>query len=466
MSLDMQQSQPERDGRLRLIENLEAMAASIKAKLEKKGPRPLFIEFSGTPKSGKTTVATGLDLFFRRNAFSVEKVYERASTCPIGNKQHMFFNIWTACATLNAMLTAIDKDVDVVIIDRGIYDAIIWMNFLQIIGRLAPEEFSVIRNFLLLPRWREVMDVVFVMIVDPDKAIEREHKHLLTEKSGSIMNKNTLSKFNRSLQETSEDIKGLFKKVVTIDTTKSDDIVRTSEKVVNSTLVSLIELMTDKIFVVSHDYLAGALSGMPNVYTPLTHAKIADFEAAIIKNGTEKDREDVEDDDVWIQPIICTILTWNGQVLLLKKKERHSHMRFHGKYMIWVGGHLEAVDIKSAEGAFLGCLKRELAEELLLTTPISAQSLGILWDRSNAKSRRHIGFVYAIDIPTTDIADALKNQKEFYKSRGKSLSCTFIAPGEAIQHQSNMEPWTKAILKGRFGIELREDSQKSFWDDV
>jgi hypothetical protein len=96
------------------------MAASIKAKLKEKGPRPLFIEFSGTPKSGKTTVATGLDLFFRRNDFAVEKIYERASTCPIGNKQHMHFNVWTACATLNAMLTTLQYDVDVVIVDNSV----------------------------------------------------------------------------------------------------------------------------------------------------------------------------------------------------------------------------------------------------------------------------------------------------------------------------------------------------------
>ena len=154
-----------------IITQLEADAASVKERLSLGGKRPLFLEFAGTPKSGKTTVISCLDLFLRRNGFKVKWLVERASTSPISNKQHMFFNVWTAATTLSSMLAAMEDDVDVIIMDRGIYDAIAWMVFLRSIGRLQDAELEKIKAFLLLPRWRDLIDIVFVMKVEPHIAL-------------------------------------------------------------------------------------------------------------------------------------------------------------------------------------------------------------------------------------------------------------------------------------------------------
>ncbi len=52
--------------------------------------KPLVIEFSGTPKSGKTTCVEAISKFFRRHKIPVYLVSERASVCPISDKQHLF----------------------------------------------------------------------------------------------------------------------------------------------------------------------------------------------------------------------------------------------------------------------------------------------------------------------------------------------------------------------------------------
>src|SRR5712692_5275098 len=119
------------------LNEFELLAAKVLGKIPtgtevvRLGPRPLFIEFCGTPKSGKTTCATRLTHFLSRNGFSVMTVAERAGVCPLRNKSHMTFNVWTACASLNEMLEAVERDYQIVIFDRGIFDALCWMNFME-----------------------------------------------------------------------------------------------------------------------------------------------------------------------------------------------------------------------------------------------------------------------------------------------------------------------------------------------
>ena len=56
--------------KLQAIKKLEEMASDIlKLKQERELRRPILIEFSGTPKSGKTTTISSLNLFLKRNVF-------------------------------------------------------------------------------------------------------------------------------------------------------------------------------------------------------------------------------------------------------------------------------------------------------------------------------------------------------------------------------------------------------------
>ena len=72
------------DPRDPIIESLEAQARDILRLLQARtAKRPLIIEFSGSPKSGKTTAIGVLSLFFRRNNFRVETFTERASISPV-----------------------------------------------------------------------------------------------------------------------------------------------------------------------------------------------------------------------------------------------------------------------------------------------------------------------------------------------------------------------------------------------
>src|SRR5215467_257459 len=134
----------------------EALAAEFKVK----GRKPVVIEFAGTPKAGKTTTLGTLNAFLKRCGFKVEVVIERASVCPIRDKKHGNFNIWTACTTLAQVLEKTQNpprpdDPHILILDRGLFDSIVWLTLMERLDRIRPEERQIIEKFLRIDDWRK-----------------------------------------------------------------------------------------------------------------------------------------------------------------------------------------------------------------------------------------------------------------------------------------------------------------------
>ncbi|MFR2166308.1 MAG: hypothetical protein ACLS5W_00110 [Coprococcus sp.] len=120
--------------RAKLIKELQKLAEEVLAlKQEHRQKRPIVIEFSGSPKAGKTSCINSLELFLKRNGFTVNIVQERASVCPVSDKQSPMFNLWTACMSLAGLIGTLENkknQVDVLILDRGIFDALCWFQWL------------------------------------------------------------------------------------------------------------------------------------------------------------------------------------------------------------------------------------------------------------------------------------------------------------------------------------------------
>src|SRR5215471_10325152 len=147
-----------------IIDNLEAQAGEILSLLQARtAKRPLIIEFSGSPKSGKTTAIGVLSLFLRRNGFRVEVFTERASISPIADKKgHPDFNVWVSCASLQGMIESAEKNIDLFILDRGIFDALVWNTLLARTGKITAQEADTIADFFTLDRWTRLVDLVCI----------------------------------------------------------------------------------------------------------------------------------------------------------------------------------------------------------------------------------------------------------------------------------------------------------------
>jgi len=119
------------------------LAASVlELKNKHRQKRPVVIEFSGSPKSGKTSCINSLELFLKRNKFRVEIVHERASVCPVADKHSPWFNIWTACMSISGMVGTLERkgsSCDILILDRGIFDACCWFNWMLSNGMMEQD---------------------------------------------------------------------------------------------------------------------------------------------------------------------------------------------------------------------------------------------------------------------------------------------------------------------------------------
>lgn len=429
-----------------IINQLEKLAGEVQQKFPvvteklRMAKRPFFIELSGTPKSGKTTGANRLELFLRRNNFRVRTLVERASTCPIRRKDHIYFNIWTACSTLTQMLEALEYEHQIVIIDRGLFDALCWMNWLERTGQLTQNEKKIINDFILMDRWNELLDIIFVLKVNPNNALDREFAGQLTKRPGSIMNEDTLKQFNDSIDSVYQTYKSLFKRIIFLDTNTGDPV-KTVEEITDNTLRYLNDFLGEKIFVLPKEILIdigirGGFISDSNIIGKLL--KVISDKPLFL------DRARIESNLNYVQLIPIVYFQYNGRFLLLRRKEEDPRDRMHERYVIWAGGHIREQD-NTENNTILNCLMRELNEELYIKSVPTPELVGVVLDTSSVRSACHVGIVYKMLLDNPDIAISM-NQKEFKESKGKSVSGKFCNSTELENYYDQMENWSRMIL--------------------
>lgn len=162
--------------------------------------RPVFVEFAGTPESGKSTCIDTVNHFFRRLGFKVLAPTEGASKrTPYYLKENLVaFNAWSATYALTHILEGKygSDDYQFVILDRGLFDALAWFQLLEGRNEISPDERKTIHDFLLIDHWRQFIDMVFMFKTDPAASMNRENKDKLIDEPGSTMNEGVLGELN------------------------------------------------------------------------------------------------------------------------------------------------------------------------------------------------------------------------------------------------------------------------------
>ena len=148
--------------------NLQERAERAAGLFRDKARKPLVIEFAGVPKAGKTTTLTQVQAFLKRCGFRTDVMVERASVCPIRDKKHANFNIWTLCTTLAQILEKTQNpprsdDPQILFLDRGLFDSICWLTMMEKLSRIRQEDRETIQKFLSIDDWRKRVSAVFMM---------------------------------------------------------------------------------------------------------------------------------------------------------------------------------------------------------------------------------------------------------------------------------------------------------------
>ena len=444
------------------IKELQDSAARIlEMKKATRPRRPIVLEFGGTPKSGKTSCLSSLNLFLKRNGFATKLLTERASICPISDKFNPLFNIWTcnsAVAELAATFAEQGKTLDVIICDRGVFDALCWFEWLLEHDHMKEEDHRAVVNYLTTDRLRSMIDLVYLFKATPKVAMGREYAHLLTTKRGSIMNTKVLEEYNKCAQNVADKYGTQFRCVRRIDTSKLDqnDV---SYQVTKDVLETLYVLIVEKVGYFQRPDLER--------FETRTFWDFSEFDPVPrLRYGP---RDELENDTSAIQPVPVLVITNRGRdkVLVVKKKARSMRNRSpeRDKLLAYVGGHIRAEDnlhgphedVKSIAST---ALSREVQEELSLSLSITDANPLCVWVKNSARSTVHLALVYVYEADFDHLSFKL-DEFEFIQTTGRSKSGRVASVADLWGGE--MEEWSRIILTQKVGADLH---QQLFFDTV
>ena len=381
---------------------------------------------------------------------------EHASICPIRDKKHANFNVWTACTTLSQILekTQIPSrpgDPDILILDRGLFDAVNWFAVMERLARIRRAEREVIERFLLMDDWRRRITGVIVMTASPVDSMERERGYLPVDgATGSIMNDDVLRTMLETTRETAARLKKKHFRIFEVDTSRSASPGprATAEEVADLVLGLVEEQLEEEILFLPAD----AVAPLFETETWIGRTAAQQLVELFTSRGTFRSRETVESDLTLVQALpVVVVRNRRGDLLRLKRREQRKDNPLHGKIVIWAGGHVRREDGANGPSIGRGAV-RELQEELRLSVePRELELLGAVWTRGRDgdRTRRHVAIVYEWRAQTDDVAVAL-SATEFFERRGTSLSGSFVAPARLatdIDDGRICEPWSVEIAR-------------------
>ncbi len=208
-------------------EKLRQRAESVLKSLnENPKSRPIIVEFSGTPKSGKSSCIEIVSHFFRRLHFRVLSPSEGASRrTPYHLRADLVdFNTWSASYALTHILESLHDpyNYQLVILDRGMFDALAWFQLLVNRNEIDQVTCDQVHSFLLIEKWRSVVDEVFLFTADPDTSMKRENQNALIDEPGTTMNLEFLQNLNAAYNSVREKYSGDFSHFQAINTSASE----------------------------------------------------------------------------------------------------------------------------------------------------------------------------------------------------------------------------------------------------
>ena len=439
-----------------MTSNLQIRAERSAEQFADKARKPLVIEFAGVPKAGKTSTLTHVQTFLKRCGFRTDVVVERASVCPIRDKKHANFNIWTACTTLAQVLEKTQNpprpdDPQILFLDRGIFDSICWMTMMERISRIRRDERELIQKFLLIDDWKKRISAVFVMLVSPSDAMKREQGVLPVEGTGgSIMNPEILQQIKEINEECVDQLGKDFRifSVNTSDGETKENPERTAE-VVAEAILGLIEAQLEENILSCSKKVVTKFFGERNFIDASQAEKLARYFREDHESNF-RPRDAVENDESRVQALpIVVIRNADGEVLRLRRREKTVDNILHDKIVIWAGGHVRCEDAINGD-PLTRCAVREIEEELRLQIePASLRSIGAVYFDNGGSTSKHVGIAYEWRASTNDVSVVL-SRTEFFEKRGTSLSGSFASVDQLAKDVGNnklAEPWSVELIR-------------------
>lgn len=190
--------------------------------------KPIVIEFSGTPRTGKTTIINNLCDFFKKGNFNTDIVKEFTTSKYYKEEICKKYSISTSQIyeliidyVYQDLIKSLDKDSEIIILDRSLNDRQIW-NYNAYKKDIIPKNTYIYLKDKYQKISKDIINLLVITKTDPLTSLKRDYFNSLALEPRSYLNEENIDTFNNGL----DNLKNLFiesvDKLITIDTTNLD----------------------------------------------------------------------------------------------------------------------------------------------------------------------------------------------------------------------------------------------------
>ena len=421
---------------------------------------PLIVEFSGSPKSGKSSIINILTHLFKRLGADVAAPAEGASlrTPPGLRDDWLSFNAWSGCYALQNILIDCHENppYQLVILDRGLFDVAGWMEFLcHAQQRITDLERGAITSFFNLDAWMRRENMIFLFTADYDTSLARESDSKLINEAGSVMNKDTLKQLQDAYQTAANSFNGGTRpKIFHVDTSNTGNSSVNFQQVayvVAEAITGVIEGLTAQTLLVTKPVTFKKFNRDKGVVEETIRTILQDGKPQFLK------REAAEQSRA-VQQIVPYAVLENpdGKYFFARRRSDTRRVDLRKKGTLLVGGHAEQRDWNPGDprSIFERCLRRELDEELVDISIDRIEPVGFINDDRNAMGKQHLAFIHRVKVGGRAIIRRQALDAEF--GRG---SIEWLTPAEIAGRMGNLDPWSQLAASGLFDLPMPDDPQ-------
>lgn len=191
--------------------------------------------------------------------------------------------------------------------------------------------------------------------------------------------------------------------------------------------------MSEKVLAVHKDLLEGYFQDIP--YGLITNNRNLIFDE-VLKNYCFLDRDKAEYDYNYRQVIPYIVVRKGDLYLLLKRLDKQTEKRLHGKYSLGIGGHINPDCSDDCENIIMGGLYKELNEEIALEKPLKLTFSGIINNEKSDVGKVHVGFLYILDA----------NSLEFEILEKEKMTGEWIKKEQLLEYYEYLEGWSQIVF--------------------
>ena len=174
-------------------------------------PKPFVIEFTGTPRTGKTTTINNLYDFFKKGGFEVSLIEEFTTSKYYKDELRSKFDSMSYSDRDLAIFEEIYKQLqnavltkkDLILIDRSLNDRQIW-NYRRLVRGDMSEDLYLNAREKYSKLSKQLIDFLVVTYADTLTSLRRDYNSSLALENRRFLNEANLNEYNESLQNLKE----------------------------------------------------------------------------------------------------------------------------------------------------------------------------------------------------------------------------------------------------------------------